>query len=109
MNTNVTVVDLMKFARDPNARCVDKIDQVNLLSRGHLHAKKEKKFVLAYIEVINVTKLPQLSTLLLKGWFPYDRRSQKVRQSSAIIWKQLSVIACDLRSPLVCDHLETSL
>ena len=66
MNTNVTVVDLMKFARDPNARCVDKIDHVNLLSREHVHAKKEKKFVLAYIEVINVTKLPQLSTLLLK-------------------------------------------
>ena len=41
MNTNVTVVDLMKFARDPNARCVDKIDQVNLLSREHVHAKKE--------------------------------------------------------------------
>lgn len=46
MNTNVTVVDLMKFARDPNARCVDKIDQVNLLSREHDHAKKDKKFVL---------------------------------------------------------------
>lgn len=66
MNANVTVVDLMKFARDPNARCVDKIDKVNLLSREHVHAKKEKKFVFAYIEEINVTKLPRLSTLLLK-------------------------------------------
>lgn len=58
MNTNVTVVDLMKFARDPNARCVDKIDQVNLLSREHE--------ICPYIEMINVTNLHQLSTLLLK-------------------------------------------
>ena len=41
--------------------------------------------------------------VIIKGWFPYDRRrsriadrrSQKVLRSSAIIWKHTSVIACD--------------
>ena len=54
-----------------------------------------------WIRQILMRLYKQLS--VLKGWFPYDRRSQIAGlRSSAIIWKLL------LRSSAIRDHMETS-
>ena len=51
-------------------------------------------------------------TFPLNEMYGYSRLCDRLR-SSAIIWKQLSLrpsaIVCDLRSAIVCDHMETSL
>ena len=50
-------------------------------------------------------------TFLLTEMYGCSRLCDRLR-SSAIIWKQLSLRSsaiCDLRSAIVCDHMETSL
>ena len=50
-------------------------------------------------------------TFPLNEMYGYSRLCDRLR-SSAIIWKQVSLRSCaiyDLRSAIVCDHMETSL